>query len=131
MELTIVIALLVIIAAILIPTFFLTTETARLRADIQSSRVIQNALDLYRIERGRAVSGDTVQARLQNLAAAGYIRERNMTIQTAGAVWEMLPAVGVVVNISDSPDEVHRAYANLTDDERRYIRGGTTATDAP
>jgi len=127
MELTIVLALLAIIAAILIPMFLITTDRARLRSDIQSARVIQNAIDLYRVERGREVQGGTnVTAIMQNLANAGYLDLRNAEIQTQDAVWIRDAERGVVVSIAASPDSVHRAYANLPDSERQMVRGGRT-----
>ena len=127
MELTIVLALLAIIAAVLIPMFLTTTDRARLRSDIQSARVIQNAMDLYRVERGRMVAGIDMAAVIQNLASAGYLDLTNATIQTEGAAWVLHPVSGVnraFVDIGGSPDSVHRAYANLTEAERAIVRGG-------
>lgn len=127
MELTIVLAILAIIAAIVVPLFLLTTDRARLRGDIQSARVIQNAMDLYRIERGRSVEGGTdIPLVVQNLERAGYINPRNVAIQTEGAVWVVAPQFGVRVNIAASPEEVHRAYAGLPPEERQYVQGGVS-----
>lgn len=127
MELTIVMTILVIIAAILVPVFFLTTSRARLRGDIQSARVIQNAIDLYRIERRQPVPGSpNVDTILANLAAAGYINPRNLTIQTERANWIIDAEFGVKVDISGNavPDEVHRAFAGLSEEEQAYVHGG-------
>jgi len=126
-ELTIVLAILAIIAAILIPTFLTTTDRARLRGDIQSARVIQNAMELYRVERGQAVAGATITERIQNLSNAGYIDARNARTQSQGAEWTLHPTHGVLVDIHSSPDGVHRAYGNLTEDEQQFVyrgRGG-------
>jgi len=122
-ELTIVLAILAIIAAILIPTFLTTTDRARLRGDIQSARVIQNAMELYRVERGQAVGGTTMAERLTNLANAGYIEARNARTQTQGAEWVFYES-RVLLDISVSPDGVHRAYGNLSADERLFISRG-------
>lgn len=130
MELTIVLALLAIIAAIIIPMFLITTDRARLRGDIQSARVIQNAIDLYRIERGRNVQGATVAAMVQNLATAGYLDARNTEVQTQDAVWQRVPNTpsGVImVNIAASPDNVHQIYSNLPANERQLVTGGRLA----
>jgi prepilin-type N-terminal cleavage/methylation domain-containing protein len=129
MELTIVLALLAIVAAILIPVFLLTTDRSRLRADIQSAHVIQNAMDLYRIERRRSVTGypHDVEAMVTNLANAGFLNRRNLVIQTEDAEWRIVEVSGastVVVDIDDSPDDVHRAYESLPDEERVYVRNG-------
>ena len=123
-ELTIVLAILAIIAAILIPTFLNTTDRARLRGDIQSARVIQNAMELYRVERGQAVAGTTMAVRIQNLANAGYIDARNIRTQTQGAEWVYRANHGVVVDINASPDGTHRAYANLSQDEQQFVYRG-------
>jgi len=125
MELTIVLALLAIIAAILIPMFLITTDRARLRSDIQSARVIQNAMDLYQVERGRTVEGTTVDVIIQNLNTAGYLELRNANIQTQNANWIQDTTLGiVVVDIQGSPDSVHRAYSNLPEAEQAMVRNG-------
>ena len=120
MELVIVIALLAIIAAILIPMFLNTTDRVRLRSDIQSARVIQNAIDLYRVETGRTIAGNTVEAIMINLEDAGYLNLRNSTIQTEGARWVQVDNI-VVVNIHDSPESVRDVYENLPDSERELV----------
>ena len=123
MELTIVLAILAIIALVLIPLFLLTTDRARLRGDIQSARVIQNAIDLYRIERRQSVAGaPNVNTMVGNLASAGYINPRNVSIQTEDAVWVIRDGF-IMVDISASPGEVHRAYATLPEDEQEYVHG--------
>ncbi|MDR0272263.1 MAG: prepilin-type N-terminal cleavage/methylation domain-containing protein [Clostridiales bacterium] len=124
MELVIVLAIMVIVALILVPMFLLTTDRSRLRADIQSANVIQNAIDLHRIERRQSVAGSpNVNTMVQNLADAGYIDPRKVTIQTENAVW-FLNNNSVMVDITLSPDDVHRAYASLSDDEKIFVRGG-------
>lgn len=126
MELTIVLAIIAIIAAILIPVFLLTTDRARLRGDIQSARVIQQAMDTYRIERGRPVADGSsdVDEILTGLVEAGYIRRRNRTIQTTGAAWHNHPVYGIMVDISGSPPDIHSAYSSLSEDEQFYVHGG-------
>jgi len=127
MELTIVLAILAIISAVLIPVFLLTTDRARLRGDIQSARVIQNAIDLYRTERRQPVPGSpNVNTMVGNLAAAGYINPRNVAIQTEEASWIITAGFGVMVDITNSPDEVHRAHASLPIDEQQYVHGGNS-----
>jgi prepilin-type N-terminal cleavage/methylation domain-containing protein len=127
MELTIVLAILAIIAAILIPTFLNTTDRARLRSDIQSAQVIHNAMELYRAERGRAVQGATMAAVLANLQAAGFLDAQITSIQTADALWETHTVHGVVVNITACGDGVHRAFNALSQEEQIYVIGGRTS----
>lgn len=122
MELTIVLALLAIIAAVLIPLFLTTTDRARLRSDIQSARVVQNAMDLYRVERGRRVAGGNDGALIvQNLQNAGYLDTRNAVPQTEGAIWRFCDDEGFRVDISDSPSGVQSAADNLTEAEQSMI----------
>ena len=123
LELLIALAILAIIAAILIPNFFATTDRARLRSDIQSARVIQNAIELYRAERGAAPAGN-MEAVLTQLTTAGFIRARQTDIQTENAVWEIHPQLGVVVNIHASPPGVHSAYGGLPPTERALVING-------
>jgi len=120
-ELTIVLAILAIIAAILIPTFLTTTDRARLRGDIQSARVIHNAMELYRVERNQAVAGATMAERITNLSNAGYLEARNASTQTQGAEW-MLYNNRVLLDIRNSPEAVRRAFDNLSEDEQQFVR---------
>lgn len=86
MELTIVLAILAIIAAILVPTFLAATDRARLRADVQSARVIQSAMRQYEIERGRS-PGTNMAAILASLYGAQMLEAATVAPQTAGAIW--------------------------------------------
>jgi len=123
LELLIAPAILAIIAAILIPNFFLTTDRARLRSDIQSARVIQNAIDLYNAERTPSISGD-MDAILERLHTSGFLRERYARPQTEGATWGTHTTLGVVVNITASADNIHQIYAGLPASERQFVTGG-------
>lgn len=125
MELTIVLAILAIIAAILIPAFLMTTDRSRLRGDIQSARVIQNAMDLYRVERGRSAiqNEDNMEVVVDRLVIAGYIDPRSTMIQTEDAVW-IFNGESVQVDISNSPEGVHRAWTSLSDEESVFVTGG-------
>ena len=123
LELLIALAIIAIIAAILIPNFFATTDRARLRSDIQSARVIQNAVELYRAERGSAPTG-SMEEILTHLTATGFLRARYTDIQTELAVWANDADLGIVVNIGVSPDGVHSAYASLPDAERQFVING-------
>ena len=125
LELLIALAILAIIAAILIPNFFVTTDRARLRSDIQSARVIQNAIDLYNAERTPNITGDINDATLTRLYDAGFLRERTPSPQTYLAVWGNHAESGVVVvNINASLDNVHRIYAGLPAHEQAFVING-------
>lgn len=126
MELTIVLAILAIIAAILIPSFMITGDRARLRGDIQSARVIQNALELYRAERGVSPGNciDTIISRLQDTE---YLSGGDIQTQTSAGKWVFSQANGVQLDISGCTDGVMRAYESLPDSEKVFVTGGTNA----
>jgi len=124
LELLIALAILAVIAAILIPNFFATTDRARLRSDIQSARVIQNAIELYRAERGIPPAGIGMDAVLETLTESGFLRARYADIQTEGAAWVNDSTLGVVVNIQNSGEGVHSAYASLPESEQAFVIGG-------
>lgn len=125
MELTIVLAILAILAGILVPLFLRTTDRARLRSDIQSATVIQNAMDLYRLERNSTVVGNTVAEQLTNLVNADYINPRNTNPQTAYAIWRICNADNIVkVDISSVTDSnIHAVAHNLPESERAMVLG--------
>ena len=125
MELTIVLAILAVVAAILIPSFLTTTDRARLRSDVQSARVIQNAIDLYTLERSQAPQGATLSAMMTHLTTQGFLSAQNATAPSSGAVWELRDNNRVIVNIAALPDLVSSANA-LPVSERRLIYNGTT-----
>jgi|GEM_PF-5692754 len=90
MELIVVLAIIVIIGAIAVPVFLLTTDRARLRADIQSARVIQQARELYILERNPAADhtvrdGDADDI-VAHLIAAEFLNEQSRAPQT-GLDW--------------------------------------------
>jgi len=120
-ELTIVLAILAIIAAILIPMFIGTTDRARLRSDIQSARVIQNAMDLFLLERGQTVTGATPSVVLENLEQAGYLNLRHREPQTQGAVWHITNGE-ILLDITSSPASVRNTFSNLNITEQAMIR---------
>ena len=122
MEITIVLAVLAIIAAILIPTFMATTDRARLRSDIQSARVIQNALDLYVAERGRLpVTAVGASQIIQVLQDTDFLPQGNINTQTANASWQ-IDSNRVFINIRESSNNVKRIFENLSDDEKGFVK---------
>ncbi len=129
-ELVMVLAVIAIIGAILVPTFLSTTDKARLKGDVQSAKVIQNAMDLYQAEHGVAVPGNTMQQILEKLAETGYLREGQISIQTALAVWEKNADMGVVVNINgcDRNSVRIKAFNQLSDQEKPYVTNGINET---
>ena len=121
-ELIIVLAIIAIIGAILIPNFLNTTDRARLRSDIQTVRVLQNALDLHNIEQPAPIIGgiDTI---ISTLDDRGYIDIRRVSVQTSGAIFVLDSNGDVKLNISGASSNSVRTtlYDQLSDQERHYV----------
>jgi prepilin-type N-terminal cleavage/methylation domain-containing protein len=118
-ELIIVLAIVAIVGAILIPNFLNTTDRARLRGDIQSARVLQNALDLYNLEQPEALTS------LDNLYKRGYVDEKKVAVQTKGAAFELKEGA-ITLNISGTREEVRTVLFNqLSQLEKQHVTGGT------
>lgn len=121
-ELIIVLAIVAIIGAILIPNFLSTTDRARLRSDVQSARVLQNALELYNIEQSTPLSGNIEDIK-RALDEHGYIDRRRVATQTAGADF-IISNGRVALDISSASSNVHSLYAQLSEQERIYVSAG-------
>lgn len=120
-ELVIVLAIMAILGAIAVPNFTNTSSKARLKADIQSARVIDNAKDLYENETGNSLAGTATDI-ISSLVSNGYLK-RNYTPQTSAAVWEL---DGIIkVNISGCDDKVKNLYSSLNDEEKLYVKNGS------
>jgi prepilin-type N-terminal cleavage/methylation domain-containing protein len=125
-ELIIVLAVIAIIGAILIPNFLTQTDKARLKSDIQSARVIQNALELYNAEQSRPLAVIDIDSVIKELGEKGYINAAQAAIQTEGAKWEQDAEMGVIVNITGSGENIRiKAYNQLSEQEKPYIKGGS------
>ena len=120
-ELIIVLAVLAILAAVLIPNFFNVTDRARLRSDIQSARVINNAMELYRIENNKALPSSVTDI-LKELKDGGYLSNKNTDTQTAGADWK-LDNNKIVVFVGGASDNVKNIAKNLSPDEQEFVQG--------
>ena len=126
-ELIIVLAIVAIIGAILIPNFLNTTDRARLRSDIQTVRVLQNALDLHNIEQPVPIAaGTAMDTIISTLDERGYIDIRRVVIQTPGAAFVLGTGGNVMLNIAGASSHSVRTtlYGQLSDQERYYVMGG-------
>ena len=87
-EILIVIAIIAIIGAIVVPNFMSGTQKARLRSDLQSTLVIRNAIELYRVEQGKTLTG-TADNILSQLTDEKYINASltATSTQTEGLSW--------------------------------------------
>ncbi|MCL1997395.1 MAG: prepilin-type N-terminal cleavage/methylation domain-containing protein [Turicibacter sp.] len=126
-ELIIVLAIVAIIGAILIPNFLNTTDRARLRSDIQSVRVLQNALDLHNIERTgneRIEEGAGIEAVLNTLSNLGYIERQRTQVQTTGATFHHENG-RITLNVSNTNETIQDIVSNLSAADYYYIHGST------
>ncbi|MCL2421956.1 MAG: prepilin-type N-terminal cleavage/methylation domain-containing protein [Defluviitaleaceae bacterium] len=125
-ELIIVLAIVAIIGAILIPNFLNTTDRARLRSDIQSVRILQNALELHNIEQPVPITSGAMDAVIATLDERGYVDTRRVVVQTQGAAFILESGGNVRLNIAGAYSSNVRTtlYRQLSDQERHYVVGG-------
>ena len=128
-ELIIVLAIIAIIGAILIPNFLNTTDRARLRSDIQSARVLQNALELHNTEQPVPITGSDIASVISELDKKGYVDAKRVAVQTNGAVLQLGPEGKVQLNISGANSEniQNTLYNQLSEQERQFVTGGKGA----
>jgi prepilin-type N-terminal cleavage/methylation domain len=118
-ELIIVLAIMTILGAIAVPNFLNTSSKARLKADIQSARIIENAKALYESETG-IILNDTATEIINKLAESGYLKNKFLP-QVDKAVWILEDQI-IKINISGCDDAIKNLYDNLSDDEKLYIK---------
>lgn len=129
-ELIIVLAVIAIISAILVPNFLGTTEKARLKSDVQSSIVLQNALDLYNAEQSAAMPKTDAGEIITELSAKGYINKDEAVLQSESAIWKYnTETKKVMVDVTRCDEKIRKtAYNQLNDKEKKQVFGGTDAS---
>ena len=122
-ELIIVIAIIAIIGAILIPNFLNTTDRARLRSDVQTTRVLQNAMELYNTEQGGQLGTGSITDVIARLNTTGYIDADRVRLQTRGAAFTLVDGrVRLNLSGSDVPENVRTTLVSqLSSQERAYV----------
>lgn len=118
-ELIVVLAIMAAISAIAIPNFANIAEKSKLKSDIQSARIIDNAKDLYESESNDDL-GNTASDMVQNLKAKNYLK-KELTPQTKSAVW-ILDNDIIKIDISACSESVKKNYLNLNEDEKYYVK---------
>lgn len=117
MELIIVLAIIAVITAIVAVNLFGTTDRARLRSDIQSTLVLRNAAEIFRIG-GREVPPDF--AGLADALYDNYYINFEVAYnspQTFGATWEIFNNIVYLV----LPADFDLNITFLNDNERNLI----------
>ena len=121
MEIVIVLAVIAILGAIIIPNFSGYTDRARLRSDIQNARVIQSAIDLYKVEAGKDAweNCTNVTELIAYLVNADYLTGVP-SIQTADAVWNYDDKLKrIFIDISKSSESVKGV--RLSEAEKAFV----------
>ena len=124
-ELIIVLAVIAIIGAILAPNFFSATDRARLKSDIQSARVIQNAIEMYNSEQSTALSpaNDVKTLILPALVDKGFLNpSTSQKTQTDLAFWTYGSDGVVKLNISGCTEKIiDEVFPKLSAEEKELI----------
>lgn len=120
-ELVIVLAIIAIIGATILQNFMGTTDRARLRSDVRSTRVLQNASELFDAEQGTPLGRSNIETDIKALEDGGYLRN-SVEIQTVGAVWAYVNRQ-IVLDISRSSEEIKQLVSSLDAQERATIVG--------
>lgn len=118
-ELIIVLAIMTILGAIAVPNFLNTSSKARLKADIQSARIIENAKALYESETG-IILNDTATEIINKLAESGYLKKKFLP-QVDKAVWILEDQI-IKINIVGCDEAIKNLYDNLSNDEKLYVK---------
>ena len=118
-ELIVVLAIMAAISAIAIPNFANIAEKSKLKSDIQSARIIDNAKDLYESESNDDL-GNTASDIMQSLKTKNYLK-KELIPQTKSAVW-ILDNNIIKIDISACSESVKKNYLNLNEDEKYYVK---------
>lgn len=122
-ELIVVLAVMAIIGAIVVPNFLGVTEGARLRADIQSTMVLRNAHELYRLQNPNSSNASNMNTLLENMYRRNFIS--NLLVytdpQTEGSTWIFSNSNSQLIMLSVDSDIWTRNKSNLTPQERLVV----------
>ena len=129
-ELIIVLTIMTVLGAIAVPNFLSTSTKTRLKADIQSAHVINDAKDLYENETGKTADG-SADSIIQKLCEEKYLKQ-NYKTQTNGATWVLDTGV-IKVDITkcdegktDKP--IESLYNNLSENEKYYVKSSGSSS---
>lgn len=122
-ELAIVLAVIAIVGAVILPNFLTTTDRSRLKADVQSARVLQNAADLYDAEQPSVLPRTDVSADIVKMTADGYLPKDVGAIQTTDAKWVYDSNKNIKVNIAGCTAKVKELAGGLDPQEQAMLTG--------
>ena len=124
-ELIVVLAIMAAISAIAVPNFANIAEKSKLKTDIQSAKIIDNAKDLYESESNDPL-GNTAEDIINNLYAKNYLKQK-ISPQTKEASWSLEDGI-IKLKINTGIESINKNYLSLSEDEKYYVET-TTSTN--
>ena len=121
-ELIVVLAIMAAISAIAVPNFANIAEKSKLKTDIQSAKIIDNAKDLYESESNDPL-GNTADEIINNLYENNYLKQK-ISPQTKEASWSLKDGI-IKIKINTGIESINKNYLSLSEDEKYYVE--TTA----
>lgn len=123
-ELIVVLAIMAAISAIAVPNFANIAEKSKLKTDIQSAKIIDNAKDLYESESNDPL-GNTAEDIINNLYAKNYLKQK-ISPQTKEASWSLEKGI-IKLKINTGIESINKNYLSLSEDEKYYVETTTNA----
>lgn len=124
-ELIVVLAIMAAISAIAVPNFANIAEKSKLKTDIQSAKIIDNAKDLYESESNDPL-GNTAEDIINNLYTKNYLKQK-ISPQTKEASWSLKDGI-IKIKINTDIESINKNYSSLSEDEKYYVET-TTSTN--
>ena len=123
-ELIVVLAIMAAISAIAVPNFANIAEKSKLKTDIQSAKIIDNAKDLYESESNDPL-GNTADEIINNLYEKKYLKQK-ISPQTKEASWSLEDGI-IKIKINTGIESINKNYLSLSEDEKYYVETTTNA----
>ena len=123
-ELIVVLAIMAAISAIAVPNFANIAEKSKLKTDIQSAKIIDNAKDLYESESNDPL-GNTADEIINNLYEKKYLKQK-ISPQTKEASWSLEDGI-IKLKINTGIESINKNYLSLSEDEKYYVETTTNA----
>ena len=121
-ELIVVLAIMAAISAIAVPNFANIAEKSKLKTDIQSAKIIDNAKDLYESESNDPL-GNTADEIINNLYEKKYLKQK-ISPQTKEASWSLQNGI-IKIKINTGIESINKNYLSLSEDEKYYVETTT------
>ena len=121
-ELIVVLAIMAAISAIAVPNFANIAEKSKLKTDIQSAKIIDNAKDLYESESNDPL-GNTADEIINNLYEKNYLKQK-ISPQTKEASWSLKDGI-IKLKINTGIESINKNYLSLSEDEKYYVETTT------